>query len=340
MADYIDIQGNNIPIRASDPSNPIVGEIWYNTTTNSLKGYVSSPTGAWSTGNNLNTARNSFGGAGTTTAGVIFAGGTPPGPNTQATEEYNGTSWTASNNMVGTARRSLGGSGTQTDAITCGGYDPSLTPGGGNNDTEEYNGTSWTTSGGLNTGRYATSICAIATSAGLSAGGTVVTTGPGTYNEEYNGSTWTNTGSFPMGLRSTPSLVGSQTAALYAGGTQAPNSVRSAVVADYDGSTWTAATSLPATRTSSSQSGTATNALVAFGSSPAVPSPGQYTSSLHYDGTSWTTRASSSLTSEGMGYASNQVTSSATWVTGLGSPQAATEEYTAPAPLTVTISSS
>ena len=38
MADYININGNNIPIRASDPSNPILGEIWYNSTTNLLKG--------------------------------------------------------------------------------------------------------------------------------------------------------------------------------------------------------------------------------------------------------------------------------------------------------------
>jgi hypothetical protein len=38
MADYININGNNIPIRASDPSNPILGEVWYNLTTNALKG--------------------------------------------------------------------------------------------------------------------------------------------------------------------------------------------------------------------------------------------------------------------------------------------------------------
>ena len=340
MADYIDILGNNIPIRSADPSNPIVGELWYNTTTNSLKGRISAPTGAWSTGNNLNTVRYSFGGAGTTTAGLAFAGGTP-GTNTLATEEYNGTSWAAANNMVGTARRSLGGSGTQTDAITCGGYEyPAPPPGGGSNNTEEYNGTSWTASGALNTGRYATSICAASTAAGLSSGGTVVTTAPGTYNEEYNGSTWTSTGSFPMGLRSTPSLVGSQTAALYAGGTRASDSVRSNLVSDYDGSTWTAGTVLPATRTSSSQSGTATNALVAFGSSPAVPGPGQYTSSLNYDGTNWTTRPSSNLTGDSGGYASNQVTSSATWVTGLGSPQIATEEFSSPAVVTVTVTSS
>ena len=49
MADYININGNNIPIRASDPSNPIQGEIWYNSTTNLLKGQ-GFQAAAWATG--------------------------------------------------------------------------------------------------------------------------------------------------------------------------------------------------------------------------------------------------------------------------------------------------
>ena len=40
MATLRDIHGANIPIRASDPANPKVGEIWYNTTTYALKGQV------------------------------------------------------------------------------------------------------------------------------------------------------------------------------------------------------------------------------------------------------------------------------------------------------------
>ena len=40
MATYKDIHGNNIPIRSSNPSNPITGEIWYNTTSNELKGQI------------------------------------------------------------------------------------------------------------------------------------------------------------------------------------------------------------------------------------------------------------------------------------------------------------
>ena len=51
MATYQEIKGNNIPIRSADPSNPIVGEIWYNTTTRVLKGLISQ-SASWSTGPN------------------------------------------------------------------------------------------------------------------------------------------------------------------------------------------------------------------------------------------------------------------------------------------------
>ena len=39
MATYITIKGIEIQSLASDPSNPVEGEIWYNTTSSTLKGY-------------------------------------------------------------------------------------------------------------------------------------------------------------------------------------------------------------------------------------------------------------------------------------------------------------
>jgi hypothetical protein len=39
MAAYTGIQGQNILIVSSDPSNPTEGQIWYNSTSNLLKGY-------------------------------------------------------------------------------------------------------------------------------------------------------------------------------------------------------------------------------------------------------------------------------------------------------------
>jgi hypothetical protein len=38
MAEYINIKGQNIEVVASDPANPTLGQIWYNSTSNTLKG--------------------------------------------------------------------------------------------------------------------------------------------------------------------------------------------------------------------------------------------------------------------------------------------------------------
>jgi hypothetical protein len=58
MATYKEIHGTDIETIASDPSNPVVGQVWYNTTTQQLKGYRQVMGNAWSTGGNLNTARH------------------------------------------------------------------------------------------------------------------------------------------------------------------------------------------------------------------------------------------------------------------------------------------
>ena len=55
------------------------------------------PIGAWSTGGNLNTARNNAAGFGTQVAGITAGGGTPSA--TANVESYDGTSWTEVNNL-------------------------------------------------------------------------------------------------------------------------------------------------------------------------------------------------------------------------------------------------
>jgi hypothetical protein len=71
MAEYINIRGQSIEVVASDPANPTLGQIWYNSTSNTLKGegYAA---GSWATGNNMNTGRYGLGGAGTQTACFRF----------------------------------------------------------------------------------------------------------------------------------------------------------------------------------------------------------------------------------------------------------------------------
>ena len=70
MATYKEINGTDITVVSSDPSNPVTGEVWYNTTTQKLKGYQQVLGNAWSTGGNLgNTARQALD-AGTQTAAL------------------------------------------------------------------------------------------------------------------------------------------------------------------------------------------------------------------------------------------------------------------------------
>jgi hypothetical protein len=70
-------------------------------------------TGAWVTGNNLNTARLGLAASihGTQTSTIAFAGGDPT--SVTKNENYNGTTWAEINDM-NTLRRSLNGAGTAT----------------------------------------------------------------------------------------------------------------------------------------------------------------------------------------------------------------------------------
>ena len=87
MVAYTGIKGGKVQNFSSDPSNPFVGQVWYNTTSSQVKVRSSNASGAWSTGGSLNTARYSPGGAGTQTSALAFGGSVPA--ITTATEEYN-----------------------------------------------------------------------------------------------------------------------------------------------------------------------------------------------------------------------------------------------------------
>jgi hypothetical protein len=75
MATYKDIHGNNIPIRSSNPSNPITGEIWYNTTSNELKGQIFRTSAVFTSGGSLPVPRNFGAGGGASQNAAWIAGG-------------------------------------------------------------------------------------------------------------------------------------------------------------------------------------------------------------------------------------------------------------------------
>ena len=119
MTAYKTLKGQSIRQVAQDPTNPVVGEIWYNTTIGLLKGRRFTAA-AWANGGNLNTARFSMNqGAGTQTAG-LGAGGNPSNSVLGNAEEYNGSSWSEQNDL-NTARQMMGAAGTQTAGLFFGG---------------------------------------------------------------------------------------------------------------------------------------------------------------------------------------------------------------------------
>ena len=67
MATYKELHGTDVEVVTSDPSNPVVGQVWYNSTTDELKTRRQFVTNAWSTGGNVNTARGHLSGSGTQT---------------------------------------------------------------------------------------------------------------------------------------------------------------------------------------------------------------------------------------------------------------------------------
>ena len=139
MATYKEIRGTQIEAVATDPSNPVEGQVWYNTTSNALKGLAATTTGSWATGGALNQTRYSLAGAGLQTAGLAFGGYIGPPGSTANTEQWNGASWTELNNL-NTARNGNAGDGTITAAISFGGNGPPITGA-----TEEWSSSSIST---------------------------------------------------------------------------------------------------------------------------------------------------------------------------------------------------
>ena len=99
MSTYREIIGKKIKKVSSDPSSGTEGEMWYNSTTGTLRGPAI--TSAWSSGANQTTFREgSTAVMGTTTAGLIAGGSSPSAPYTNKTEEYNGAGWAAGGNLT------------------------------------------------------------------------------------------------------------------------------------------------------------------------------------------------------------------------------------------------
>ena len=74
MSTYENLHGTRVNVVSSNPSNPKEGEVWYNSTSGQLKGYVLG-LGSFASGGTANTARDDLmGNVGTQTASLLGGG--------------------------------------------------------------------------------------------------------------------------------------------------------------------------------------------------------------------------------------------------------------------------
>ena len=266
MATYKEIFGTDVEVVSSDPANPVTGQVWYNTTTQELKGYKQFIGNAWSTGGNLNTARRNLEGSGVKSAALVF-GGDASGEVTN-TESYNGTSWTEVNDLS-TARSQMGACGTQTSSLTFGGYTGAAYV--ANN--ESWNGTSWTEVADLNNPSAANAGAGTDNTSALSFGGYSPTFTPSppfasNRTESWNGSSWTSLADM-NGVKNGLAGSGVQTSALGSGGfNYSPNITNESE--SWNGTSWTLISSLNTARYLFGGSGNDNTAGLVWGGAPSA----------------------------------------------------------------------
>jgi hypothetical protein len=318
MATYKGIQGFTIQNLSADPSNPIEGQVWYNSTSNVWKVEEATAAGAWATGGSLGTGRYTRMTGGTQND-AILAGGLVPAP--AITEEYNGTSWSAGGAM-NVIRRANAGCGVTTAAVNVGGTTlPNGTPPiGTKSNVEEYDGSTWTNVNAMPTALRSQYVAGIQTAAFAAGGFAQPPDASVSDTYEYDGTNWTVGGSLNQ-ARSDGQACGTQTAGLAVGGRDtidpypAYNNVE-----HYDGTSWTAGGGYPVAMSALGVSGNQTAALGFGGYTGGVQSAANL-----YDGTSWT--ATTALNTA-RGYLSGCGTQTLALAVGGSSGNNATEEFT------------
>jgi len=324
---YLD---SDLPSASADTQE---GQVWYNSSTGKLRAFVAYDTWAttspvntgrnasvaggtqtaglvamgtpflnsteeyngsgWSSGGNINTAREEGGSGGsvhTQTAAIIFAGKTPPSTAVAIAETYDGSSWTEIADL-NTARRSqLGGAGSTTACIAFGGNNPD--PVG--DQTESWNGTAWTEVADMNEpvsvggGSAGTSSASALCAGGYGPPG--LPQGRMATVEEWDNTSWTETADLNT-ARYILAGAGTTTAAVYFGG-NSTSPAKVGVTESFDGTSWTETTDLPAATQEHSGTGSLSAALMISGNgaSPAGTVCAEFQKSiLTYTPGSWAT---------------------------------------------------
>ena len=331
MSTYKSIFGQKIKKVSANPSNPIEGEMWYNSNEGKLNVRLT-VAAAFASGENLPVGSSYAGSGGSYTAALYHHGlyGPGPQPNDNKTFEYDGSSWTQTNNCNQTMRI-LGSSGSQTSAMAfCGALNPNNPnfPPQISNKTESYNGSTWTNETNYPVNSTGNSGAGAGETSTLSFGGTQ-SSSLSTVTKSYNGSSWTAEPAMNAGSRGQGG-TGTETAALKTGMSPAVTPQTNSAE-EYDGSSWTSVNASPIGRSSNYGTGGPQTAAFSGGGYGAGSYPLPAVAAAEsYDGTNWATMAN--LSSAGVrGGASMQTPNANALIMGGGTPyvSTSTEEFTA-----------
>ena len=223
---------------------------------------------SWTETTDVPTAVYALGGTGTaSTAALIFGGQTPGSPATNASYEWDGSSWTSGGNL-NSPQRYRRGAGSQTAGLAAGGNggSPPLTA-----ETEQYNGSSWTEVGDMNSARTAGSMGGGASpyTAAIYFGGYTVPD-KGALTESWDGSSWTEVGDLNTARQYVCGSGTSTDGLAFGGGVIPPITTNTEA---WDGSSWTEVANMGTSRYGSTGTGASSaNALVAGGNTPSATS--------------------------------------------------------------------
>ena len=319
MSDFKTLKGLYIKHISSDPPSPIEGQIWYNTTSKTLK--VAPTVTAWSSGGSMGTARSNAGStsSGPRDASLVFGGEFSPNTRDE-NESYDGSSWTELGD-INTGRRNIAGFGTQTAAVAAGGLIPPASP-QTQDLVEEWDGSSWTEVTDVPVAGIPDASSAGTLTAGLLFGGeTAGGDGHAAETYHYDGTNWTDGGDLNT-ARSVAGGAGTQTAALMFGGDKPGTADETE---EYNGTSWTNVNDMNNTTKDMGSGGIQTNAMSAGGEG----GPSKDLTEL-YDGTSWAAAPTLATARWGGGTTSASANTSSILFGGLIPPfTAATEEFTA-----------
>jgi len=279
---------------------------------------------AWSSATAMPEKNYGAGSFGTKTAFVYF-GGAPYPSKTNATREYNGSSWSTTGNYIGSFHY-LSGCGVETAGLGAAGSPPTQTS------SAEYDGSSWTSGNSMSQQRQNTGSTMVGTQpAALIVGGDQFPSTPRSLTacEEYDGTNWSTGGVWPTPVQNT-AAAGTQTAGWAAGGLKdsspgSPNVTQDATN-EYDGSSWTASGAIPTATQRAGAAGPQTAGLFFAGFSTA-----NALTSFSYDGAVWSTNPSMATARQSIG--AGGVSSPSTAAIGAGgyitpNTTTAVEEFT------------